>query len=289
MTKNDPADPRGWKQEGKDLLRALAAGMIFGTPLLYTMEMWWNGVTFTPSRWLVLLFVTFCLNALLCYFRGIRKEYSIGEALSESASSVAIAILLSTGILILIDEISFETGVTAGLGKIIMQAVVVSIGISVTSRRFAEPDTKKDEKEVHEPAQLQHLQLKDDLEDLGATLAGAMVFAFNTAPTEEITQIASRLSPLNQLFLLFAEFAICYLILFASGFWSRQVYLKNSLFQKPFAETTVCCALSLVVAAALLLMVGHGGFDGTYPTFFSQTLVLGIPAVVGGAAGRLLI
>src|SRR5688572_16038102 len=85
----DPdADPRGWRQEGVDLLRGTAAGAIVGMPLLYTMEMWWRGMTLGESRLLLLLAAMLLVNFVLCYFSGFREEYSVFEAASESVTSV---------------------------------------------------------------------------------------------------------------------------------------------------------------------------------------------------------
>jgi hypothetical protein len=40
--------PAGWRQEGRDLMAAVAGGAIVGMPLLYTMEMWYHGMTCWP-------------------------------------------------------------------------------------------------------------------------------------------------------------------------------------------------------------------------------------------------
>ena len=45
-------------------------------------------------------------------------------------------------------------------------------------------------------------------------------------------------------------------ILFASGFEEHRVHVK-SLFQNPWAETALTCAVSLVVTYCLLLLVGQ--------------------------------
>jgi hypothetical protein len=43
-------DRFGWRREGRNMLRAVAAGALIGMPLLYTMEMWSRGVSLPPGR-----------------------------------------------------------------------------------------------------------------------------------------------------------------------------------------------------------------------------------------------
>ncbi|MBW3537739.1 MAG: TIGR02587 family membrane protein, partial [Actinobacteria bacterium] len=47
-----------WADESQDLARGIAGGLLFGVPLLYTMEVWWLGGTTSPPRMLVILGVT---------------------------------------------------------------------------------------------------------------------------------------------------------------------------------------------------------------------------------------
>lgn len=46
-------DPYGWRQESRNLLRAVAGGSLFGMPLLYTMEMWRQAISCAASHLLV--------------------------------------------------------------------------------------------------------------------------------------------------------------------------------------------------------------------------------------------
>ena len=44
-----------WRAEGTDVVRAVSGGLLFGVPLLYTMEVWWTGTHTEPHQMLVLL------------------------------------------------------------------------------------------------------------------------------------------------------------------------------------------------------------------------------------------
>ena len=288
--KKDP-DPHGWKQEGRDLLRGVAAGAIFGMPLLYTMEMWWHGLTLSEWHLLSLLAVILSINFVFSLFSGFREESSFPEALSESVTSVGIGILFSAVILWLIGELSHDLDPTEMIGKVLMEAMAVSVGVSFANtqvRKKAEAEEEEPEEKIVGEGDPERKQLLADLRDIGFTLAGSVLLAFSVAPTEEITLIATRLSPWQQLILLCAELLLCYIILFTSGLQERKVYMKDSIFQKPVPETLMASALSLAVAAGLFLLMGHHGGIDHLTTLASATVTLGLPAVVGGAAGRLI-
>lgn len=281
----------GWRDEGRVLVRGAAAGIIFGTPLLYTMEMWWHGLDLSPVRLLGFLGAMIVANSALSLFLGFRERFSPADAVAEGITSVALAALVSVAVLLLIGEIRLARPLD-GLGKILVEASAVSVGVSVANARFHHADSDATDSDPGEPRsreQKEALQLQQDAKDVGATLAGAIVFSMNTAPTEEVTLIASRLSPGQLLLLLAAEIAIAYLVLFASGFWKREVHLPDSLFQKPAAETLVATGISLAVAAVLVALVGFGTPTETLSTFASRTVVLALPACIGGAAGRLVL
>jgi putative integral membrane protein (TIGR02587 family) len=144
--------------------------------------------------------------------------------------------------------------------------------------------TSRTNKKIDDP---ERAQLRADLRDVGATVAGSVVFAINIAPTEEIVMIASRISPLHLLAMLGFGLLLCYIILFASGFEEQEVFVPG-IFQKPWAEVLNACALSLLVSATLLLLLGQSSATDSVPNLIASTVVLGLPAIVGGAAGRIV-
>jgi putative integral membrane protein (TIGR02587 family) len=294
-------DRHGWRQEGKDLLRAVAGGAIVGMPLLYTMEMWWHGMTLSPRHLLILLVAILAVNFLFNLLSGFRRGHSVPEAVMEAVTAVGIGIVFSALVLWLIGELKPGVAPAEAVGKILLEAAVVSIGVSFAnsqvlgkSRTGEEENgdsggegegTEESQDSKEDP---NRLQLHADLKDVGATLAGATVFALNVAPTEEIIMIASRLSPWQQLILLGAILVVCYVILFASGFAKHEVHVETP-FQHPVTETVMVCALSLGVAYGLLLLIGQRDMMTHAATAIAATVTLGLPAAVGGAAGRLIV
>jgi putative integral membrane protein (TIGR02587 family) len=287
-------DPYGLRQELRDLLRGSAGGLMFGTPVLYTMEVWFHGVQFQSWQLFMLLVFILVINISFCHFAGLRshhKKRNLLLAMDDGITSLAIGIILAAGILLLIGRLDFSGEDWQGsIGQILIEACVMSVGITFTNYKFQSSSLKRtDLDQVSLSLSSSERQLKADLNDIVATVAGAVVFATNIAPTEEITLIASSLSSVQLGALLGAEILCCYLILYASGIDDQTIYEADSLFQKPWAETTMCVAFSLMVSGALLFLVGDSGALSSPHVFISTLITLGMPAVIGGAAGRLII
>jgi len=295
-------DRHGFKQEGKDLLRAVSAGSLVGFPLLLTMEMWWWGMVFEERRLLTVLGLTLLANFLFSFFVGFRREFSWSEAALESVTSVGMALVIAAGILWLIGEIDGESNLSEALGKILIEAIPVSIGVSFANSRLqgeargdeeesAENGDEEDESPPSGPEQWQGLtparrQLRQDFRDAGVSAGGALLFSFNAAPTEEILMIASRLPGWRLALIVPVSFVLCYVILFASGFMEHKPH-HPSFFQTPLVETVIAYALALAIAFALLYGVGMPEVRSQFSTFISCGVVLGLLGSVGAAAGRL--
>ena len=268
-------------------------------PLLYTMEVWYHGVSFHTAHLLGTLVLILCLNVAFSFFAGLRERHSsasLAGALEDGISAVGLGIFVSIMILGLIGRI--DPGLEGWhpiVGKVVLEACIVSVGITFTNFKFRQ---KVDERAAGEGAEPEsdgralgdeQKQLHADLMDLAAILAGAFVFAFNVAPTEEIVLIASGLAPHALLILLLASMLIAYVILYAAGFKDHKVYEKDSLFQAPLVETTMTVAGALLVSALLLILVGESGATASPSIFVAAVVALGFPAAVGAAAGRLII
>lgn len=295
-------DRHGWRQEGTDLLRAIAAGSIVGMPLLYTMEMWWHGMTASPGHLLVLLGVTLVANAVFCFFSGFRAEWDVVSAVSESVSSVGMGLAYSAAVLVLVRAIDFGAAWTEALGKVLAATAPVSLGISfansqVRGKSRSGGDDQSDGQgrgDGHGGSDHpgprpdpNRLQLRQDLTEIAVTFSGALIFSYNMAPTEEVVLIATRLTAWHLLALVAVSLLLCHTILFAAGFKERRVYV-HSLFQHPWVETIMAYAVALIVSCLLLYLVGFQGATSHPATAARCVVTLALPAVVGGSAGRLI-
>jgi putative integral membrane protein (TIGR02587 family) len=285
-------DRWGFRREGRDLLVAITGGAIVGMPLLYTMEMWLHGSALGPGQQLLLLVGTLLVNLLFSIVSGFRHEYGLRSAALESVSAVGIGLVFSALILWLVGEVSLGGPAEEVVGKVLLQTVPVSIGVSVADahvrgkRRDGEEDAESERGPGPSRGQLETWQTRQDIRDITSTLTGAVLFSINIGPTEEVVLIAGRLSPAQLLAVVLASLLICYIILYASGIKDQPVHIP-SLVQSPPAETVITYAVSFAVALALITVLGEPETIGSLDTLVAATVVLGLPAAVGGAAGRI--
>lgn len=282
------------REEGHDLLRGAAGGLIFGTPLLFTMEMWFQGMSFSPPHLLGLLgfaaFINFCFG----YAAGLRAHnasHSVRGAAADSVTALALGVIVATIVLALIGMLDAAEGRDSMIGKIVIEAAAVSIGVTFTNRKF--PRGHKTTSHGYEalesaPLTREQKQARLDFYNLAAVLGGAVIFTFNIAPTEEILMIANGLSSWQLLWIVAAQLVACHVILYAAQFKEAKVF-KKSWMQSPPAETIMTVALSLLVAAILLALIGHSGALQNTDAFIAAVVTLGFPAVIGGAAGKLVV
>ena len=284
------------RQEVDDLVRAACGGMLFGVPLLYTMEVWWVGSTSRPVLLLPVLATIFGLLLLLNRTSGFRttRDVRMVDSLKDSVEGVAVALLCVLGVLVLLREIDGSTPVVEALGKIIYEAMPFAIGVGMAShflrgdRTADDDDAADDGSDAGGPAGDQGINAT--LVDVGATLLGAVFIAFNIAPTDEVPMLTAAMSPAWICAVVGVSLLVSYGIVFAAGFGSQEDRRSSAgVIQHPITETLFCYLLALVAAAFMLWFFQRWEPGDPFDMVLHQTIVLGLPAAVGGAAGRLVV
>lgn len=297
-----------WSREFDDLIRGVSGGFLFGIPLLYTMEVWWLGSVVQPQRMIVALVTTFVVVLLLNRMAGFRhaNDVSLIDAAMDSIEALAIGLICVALMLILLGEITFDTPLDENLGKIIFESVPFAIGVALANQFLyrdgeqgdqnnqtgeqagKQKDPRNQQREQPEPSQQD--KLRDTLSDIGATLVGATIIAFNIAPTDEIPMLAAATSPLWLLLIMSASLLISYGIVFEANFADQQQRKQQQgMFQSPLSETVASYLVSLFAAAFMLWFFEQLSFNDPWRMWLDHTLLLGLPATVGGAAGRLAV
>lgn len=278
--------PGPWQRELDDFVRALSGAFLFGTPLLFTMEMWSLGTQASTSRLVILLVVAFLANLSLSSMIGFKRGHSFGSSLEQTFDAVAVGITSSLIVLLVLNRISPDHPFESILGMVIAQTLPLSIGASVANAIFAPGKGREgSDTEPRSPG-----PWRATLSDLGATAVGAIFIGANVAPTEEIPMLAGALTSGHQLALIMVTLAITYGIVFASGFDPAQRQPRSTgIFRGPLSETAMAYVVSLLVALGALVLFNQ--VDGADPlaSVVAQTLVLGLPSAIGGAAGRLVL
>ncbi|QLE54479.1 TIGR02587 family membrane protein [Nostoc sp. TCL26-01] len=286
----------GWKREINDIVRGICGGFLFGIPLLYTMEVWWVGSLVKPPLMMVAIALMFIVVFLLNHTEGFRKRrhsWRTRESVIDTIEAMALGFVCSAFMLWLLREITLETSLKETLGKIVFEGVPFTLGVALANQFLG------DTRENNSPASMnqasdtnknQSDELHGTLADLGATLIGAIVIAFNIAPTDEVSMLAAAISPPWLWGIMAASLLISYAIVFQAGFSDQQKRRQQKgIFQRPLSETTISYLVSLLASTLMLLFFQKLTFDDPWRIWLEHTLVLGLPATIGGAAGRLAI
>lgn len=113
-----------WRTEALDLIRATSGGLLFGVPLLYTMEVWWAGTRTPPWVLLALAALLFVPVFVMNKTEGFRATRDVRwrDAGADTVEAVALAVVVTAATLVLVREITIDTPLGAGLGKVLYEA-----------------------------------------------------------------------------------------------------------------------------------------------------------------------
>jgi putative integral membrane protein (TIGR02587 family) len=286
-----------WKNEINDIIRGACGGFLFGIPLLYTMEVWWIGSLAKAQFLMTAIALMFIVVYLLNYTEGFRKRRYTGlahQAVMDTVEAIAIGIACSTFVLLLLQELTPETSLKESLGKIIFESVPFALGVALANQFLGETENSNGKGQGSDRENNTTKNKGDELQatfvDVGGTLIGATIIAFNIAPTDEVPMLAAATSPLWELAMIAASLLISYGIVFQAGFSNQQKRKEQKgIFQRPSSETIMSYLVSLLAGAFMLWFFQKLTFSDPWTMWLDHTLILGLPATIGGAAGRLAI
>lgn len=277
--------PATWRDEVDDAVRGVSGGLLFGIPLLFTMELWWIGAAARPVPLAGVLLVTFAAVVVLTKAAGFRRSADVrwSDVLVDSVEAVALGLICVAGVLVLLREITTATPLGEAVGKVVYAAAPFSLGVAVARHvlRQGRDDSVDDTGAGGHP--------HPTFADLGATAVGALFVGLNIAPTEEVPMLTAALAPPALLAMMAASLVASYAIVYEAGFGDQAKRRhQEGVLQHPLTETVVAYLVALGSAALMLFF--FGGLAGDPAAWaLSQVVVLGLPAAVGGAAGRIAI
>ncbi len=275
-----------WADEVTDLVRAISGGLLFGIPLLYTMEVWWVGTSTDPDRVIGVLLITFLPVWFLNRTSGFRsgKDVRLSDSFMDSVETVALGVVSATLFLLLLEEITLATPLNEALGKIAFEATPFGIGIALASHFLRQGRTQGDDDgggEAKTPFQA-------TIADVGATTIGAIFVAFNIAPTDEVPLISSALGPYSLIAVVLVSLLVSFCIVFIAGFSDQEGRrAQQGLLQHPLTETVACYLIAFGASGLMLWHFQRIDASAPWQEILGYMIVLGLPASVGGAAGRL--
>jgi putative integral membrane protein (TIGR02587 family) len=261
------------------LFRAFGGAIVFSLPLLMTMEMWWLGGTAEEQR--LALFFLFSIPLLvgLSHYAGFEETFCMRDDVVDAFVALAVGFVTSAGILWVFGVISPATAPDEMIGKIAVQAVPGSIGALLAASQFGSVEEEEEEKR-------RFTRYDGELFLMGV---GAIFFAFNLAPTDEMVIIAQQMTEIQLISLSLLSLVVMHAFVYAVKFSGAPATPEGTSMWSLFLRFTIPgYAIALVVSLYILWTFGR--MDGlNTETAIATMVVLGFPAAVGAAAARLVI
>ncbi|MFZ4165515.1 TIGR02587 family membrane protein [Brevundimonas sp. NPDC058933] len=257
----------------RDLGRAFGGALLFCLPLMMTMEMWALGHAAAPERLLVFVLAALPLLYGLAHYAGFSARRGLLNNALDTWVALGVGFVTAGGLLFLFNVLD-RSSLAAATGQVSLQAIPAALGALVARRQLSADTGDGDEEQVSYPG------------ELFLMLAGALYFAMNLAPTEEMRLIAYRATPLGTLGLLILSVSLLHLIVFEAGFAGQE---KQETPLRAFLDFTLP-GYAICLAASVAMLWVFGGLDGHgVHSLVSNIVVLAFPAALGAAAARLLV
>jgi putative integral membrane protein (TIGR02587 family) len=266
--------------------RGLAGGFLLSLPLLYTMEVWWQGFILSPTHLLAFVGVTFVLLLGYNRFSGMRRDACFIEVVIDSVEELGLGIILSTLILFCLNKIWLGMPIEEALGKITIEAMTVAIGVSVGTAQLMSDDG--DTGMEGDSDDNNSFDRRAFFEQIFVSFCGATLVGSSIAPTEEVLEIAVSSSTLHLISLMILSLCVIAAVLYMSNFkGADEIEGKKRLTNK---LETVSVVYAISIGSAFVLLWMYGQMSGVSPAVvISEAVVLAFVTSLGASAGRLLI
>ena len=275
------------KASWQEYARGLAGGLLFSFPVLLTMEVWQAGYRSQPHQLIIGIVATFFLLMAYNRYAGMHPEVNWKSIAIESIEELGIGLLVSFAALLTIGQIKLGMSAEEVLGKLVVEAMFVSIGVSIGTAQLGD-ETKNGDEEKEEEAEKQEINRDGKFSMAALALCGSIVIAGNVAPTDEVEVIALAAKPYQLLIMVIISLLFSVLVTYFSEFKGDGAKERQDWAYHMIYDTCLCYLVGLIASAFMLWFFGR--FDNlSFVNIVAECIVLGIVASLGASAGRLLI
>lgn len=259
----------------RGLARAAGGAVIFGLPLMMTMEMWAFGVHMDRLKLALFMAVIAGVVYGLARFAGFRDDTDAVDDALDALAALAVGFLVSAAMLALFGLIGPQMAFREVAGLVAVQAAPASIGAVLANKqlRGRGAGEQKEDRAGY-------------LGQLFLMAAGGLFFGFNVAPTEEMILIGFKMGPWHPLALIVASLIVLHAFVFTVGFAGQ-----HSEDERPwvaFAHFTITgYGIALLVSTYILWTFGR--LDFPLSDAVRSVIVLSFPAAIGAAVARLVV
>src|SRR5690606_3631071 len=277
----------------EEYARGIVGGLLFSFPLLYTMEVWHAGFLVKPFELIIMVLVTYLLLLGYNRYAGMHPGTLWKNVFIDSFEEMGIGLVISFCMLLMLNRIHLTgNSLDEIMGKVIMEAMVVSIGVSIGTAQLGssakEPENKEGEDEPTE-AEKKGLERRSGKMSMAVlAVCGSIVVGGSVAPTEEVLLIAVGANPIHILAMFIVSILLSLVVCYFSDFrGTKKSEVKPTLYNITF---DTCLSYCIAFSSSLFVLWYFSGFAGlNHWNIIAQSVALGLIASLGASAGRLLI
>lgn len=258
--------------------RAVVGAMLFGMPLIMTMEMWQLALSMDRPRLLLFLIIGFGLVLGLAFYAGFRDARGWANDIKDTGAALAIGAGVSILLLGLFGVYDRGEPLSILVAKTALQTIPAAMGAVLARRQLGGRKADIDDAAAA-PGPLY-------VGELFLMVAGALFLAFNLAPTEEMVLIAFQMGPVQTLLLAALSIILLHLLVFRLGFAGQETH--ETPWQAFIQFTSPGYAIALGVSLYVLWTFGRLDGLSAHETL-STAIVLAFPASLGAALARLVV
>ena len=258
----------------RGLARAAAGALIFGFPLLMTMEMWEFGFHMDRLRLAAFVVVIALVVFGLARFAGFRDDTTLLDDVLDALAALLVGFVVSALLLFMMGLLGPSSSLREAVGAIAVQAAPASMGAILANKQLS--------------AQVRSDQKEDRAGYLGQLFlmgAGALFFAFNVAPTEEMILIGFKMTPWHALAMIGLSLLVLHALVFTVGFAGGKGHESQPMAFLHFS----LAGYGIALVVSLYILWTFGRIDGSLSDAVRSVIVLGFPAAVGAAVARLVV
>ena len=272
--------------------QGVIGGLLFSFPLLYTMEIWYAGFLAQPYQLIVMMMATFLLLLGYNRFAGMHPGTSWKNVVIDSFEEIGIGLVMSFCILLMLNRIQLEeNSLDEIMGKVITEAMFVSIGVSIGTAQLGSSAKEENEGEDSEPSEAEKAgteRRSGKVALVVLALCGSIIVGGSVAPTEEVLLIAVEAKPYHILGICLASILLSLVVCYFSDFKGVDRPDDQPTLYEIVFETCLTYGTALI-ASAFVIWYFFGFSDTGFWNILAQWIVLGLIASLGASAGRLLI
>ncbi len=271
------------RQSLSEYARAMAGGLLFSIPLLYTMELWQTGATMAPGPLLGYMGATFLLLLGYNAYAGLRRSHTLLDVMAESVEEMGLGMVVAALALWLMGRINASSGIREAVGIVVIASMMVAIGVSVGKAQLGSRQGQQDQgsrREEDTPRFLGQFVL---------SLCGAVFVASNVAPTQEIVIVGTQAAPGQILLIMLLSILIGGGVLYWADFHGHQRWVRQASGPDDAAAGIVIMYTAALLVSALMLWFFGRLTQLPLHRAIAEVVVLGLPASLGSSAGRLLL